>query len=157
MNLKTYIRSIWADNPEHYARSTNEDAIFLPFLPILWLASFMATNQNIIGLDVIPCTKIAWKIQIWSQIWDIRCITSSNLTFFVDFGALLFLFKTHMAAFSYESTTCRKISPPSIDQLFVLFHLVGVACLPGPALMNFWHGLGVQLQKSDQKMTENAK
>ena len=57
---------------------------------------------------------------------------------FVNFGALFFLFQTQMTAFPYESTTCRKISPPSIHQIFVLFHLVGVPCLPEPALMNLW-------------------
>ena len=43
--------------------------------------SFMATIQKIIGSNLVLCTKIAWKIQIWSWMWGMRCITMSNLTF----------------------------------------------------------------------------
>ena len=119
----------------------NEYSIFLPFLLILWLASYMATKQNINALDIVPCTKISWKIQIWSQIWGIRCITSSNLTYFDNFGALFFLFQIHMTAFPYESKTCRNFWQQPTNQLFVLFHLVGVTCWAYVGVMNFWHDL----------------
>ena len=60
---------------------------------------------------------------------------------FDDFGALFFLFQIHMTAFPYDSKTCRNFRQQPTNQLFVLFHLVGVTCWAYVGVMNFWHDL----------------
>ena len=75
---------------------------------------------------------------------------------FVSFGVLFFLFQTHIIAFPYESTTCRKISPSSINQLFVLFHLVGVSCQTNEDNINFLCCFCEKLEKYMKKMGQNA-
>ena len=67
------------------------------------------------------------------------------------FGALFFLFQILMTVFPLESTTCRRISPPSINQLFVLFHLMGVACHPFDPVINFWSCFCGKIEKSMKK------
>ena len=84
--------NLWPNSFEQpsrpYYKVLNEDAIFLPFLLFFLLTPCMATNLKISGLDLVLCTKIAWKIQIWRCICCIRCLTCSNLTFW----AILWLF-----------------------------------------------------------------
>ena len=75
---------------------------------------------------------------------------------FVSFGVLFFLFQTHIIAFPYESTTCREISPPLINQFFVLFHLAGVSCQTNEDNINFLCCFCEKLEKYMKKMGQNA-
>ena len=76
---------------------------------------------------------------------------------FDDFVALFSLSDIHQTTFPYVINIYQRRAAPYFDHLFMLFHLAGVPSLPLPAFMNFCHGFLGQLQKSDQKMAENAK
>ena len=94
------------------------------------------------------CMK-SWNL-ILNLMYEVHNIYKFDI--FVSFGVLFFLFQTHIIAFPYESTTCREISPPSINQLFVLFHLVGVLCQTDEDNINFLCGLYGELDILAQKL-----
>ena len=75
---------------------------------------------------------------------------------FDDFGALFSFSLMLQTTFAYVTTIYQNRDTHHMIQFFVLFHLAGVSCLTLDNIMNFWHDLGVQLQHSDQKMSENA-
>ena len=111
MILRTNIRSIWATYPGHITRFLHEDAIFLPFLLFFWWASYMATIQKIIGLDLVLWTKIAWKIQIWSWMWGMRCITMSNLRFLMILEHFIHFLTYIRQLFPMLSTSAKDKNP----------------------------------------------
>ena len=61
------------------------------------------------------------------------------------------------AAFSPVATECYRQTHLFINQLCVLFHLVGVPCWAFEGVINFWSGLCSQLEKNVAKIGENAK
>ena len=115
-----------------------EDAIFLPFFVNSWISFTSGHKSEYNCLGHCHLYQNRMKNSYLKSHFRNKVHNIFKCDIFVNFGAHFFLFQTHMTAFPYESTTCRKISPPLIHQLFVLFHLVGVPCLPEPALMNLW-------------------
>ena len=75
---------------------------------------------------------------------------------FDDFVALFSLSDIHQTTFPYVINIYQRQAAPYFNQLFMLFHLAGVSCRTLEDIMNFWHDLGVELQKNDQKRTEKA-
>ena len=89
--------------------------------------------------------------------YEVHNNVKSNI--FDDFGALFSLSYINQTTFPHVVKSCERQEPPYINQFFMLFHLAGVSCLALDCVMNFWHDLGGQLQKSDQKwqkMLNNA-
>ena len=111
MTLKTYIRSIWANNPEDITGYLNEDAFLLSLMLNLWLASSMGKTHILIGLDSVLCFKIWWKIQIWCQLWVIRCITSSNVIFFIILEHFFLSSTTTDAVFQARQNSAQTSTP----------------------------------------------
>jgi len=81
MTLKTYVGNILASYLGDITRFWMKMPFSCLFLLFFLLTPCMATNLKISGLDLVLCTKIAWKIQIWRCICFIRCLSCSNLTF----------------------------------------------------------------------------
>ena len=71
--------------------------------------------------------------------YEVHNNVKSNI--FDDFGALFSLSRIHHSNFFYESKTFERLRPHCINQLFVLFDLVGVPCWALVGSMNFWHDL----------------
>ena len=146
MTLKSYIRTIWANNLKHIISFMNEDAIFLPFLLILLSASYTATNQNLIGLKIVPCIKIAWKIQIWSQICHIRCIASSNLTFLMILEHFFSFFKHIWQLFLMNPQLAKRHHPLQLTNFLCSFTWWGLGFAraePGLVRARVFGGLGL--------------
>ena len=75
----------------------------------------------------------------------------SNLTFLMILEHF-FCFLTYIRQlFPMLSRVAKDKNPLILTNFFMLFHLAGVLCLALDSVMNFWHDLGVKLQKSDQK------
>ena len=70
-----------------------------------------------------------------------------KLDIFHHFWAHFFLFQINMTAFPYESKTCQNFWHLFINQLFVLFHLVGVPCWTIVDLLNFLDSLWRKIEK----------
>ena len=78
---------------------------------------------------------------------------------FDDFVALFSLSDIHQTTFPYVINIYQRRAAPYFNQLFMLFHLAGVSCRTLEDIMNFWHDLGVKLQKMTKnglKMLTNA-
>ena len=116
----------------------NEDSIFLPFFVNSLISIIYGHKSKYNWLGHCPLYQNCMKNSNLKSNLRYKMHNFFKFYLFDDFGSLFFLFQTYMTAFPYESTTCRKISPPSINQLFVLFHLVGVACHPFDPVINFW-------------------
>ena len=117
------------------------------------LISFMhGHNSEYYGLGHWPLCQNCVKNSnlILKLMYQVHSIF--ELDIFDSFGALFFLFHTPMTAFTYESKTCQNFWHLSINQLFVLFHLVGVPCWPIVDLFNFFDGLWRKVEKKPKKL-----
>ena len=83
--------------------------------------------------------------------WGMRCITMSKQTFLMILEQFFSHSHTHQITFFYVPTISYTQTHLYTNQFFVLFHLAGVSCLALDGIINFWHHLGVQLQKMTKK------
>ena len=115
MTLKTYIRSIWANNPEHITRFLNEDAIFLLF----WWFFVHGHKLEFYGLGHWPLYQNFIKNSnlILKLMYQVHSIFKFDI--FDSFGAL-FSFSRHL----------RKLLPmnPKLVRTFDMFLLTNFLC-----------------------------
>ena len=124
---------------------------FLTFFVTIFISPIHGHNSENNWLRPCPLNQNFMKNSNlkFNERYEVHNDVKTNI--FNDFGAVFSHSHTHQITFFYVPTISYMQTHLYTNQFFVLFHLAGVSCLALDGIINFWHHLGVQLQKMTKK------